>query len=147
MLATHLLDDIEGSAIAAMLRTIQILVLLADVNAAKRVIFRDYGLNTAQARQVASATPRRDLFYKTPQGSRLAWLDLDPAALAVCGCGGAALRRRAQEVMAQAGSAGFAAAWLRECDLDEEAEALETSQDASAGQHRDAATTPGQERQ
>ncbi len=104
VLATHQLDDIEGSAIAAMLKTIQVLVLLADPNAAKRHAFRDWGLNATQAAQVARAMPRRDVFFKTPEGSRLGQLTLDPAALAVCGCGGAA-QRRAFELITEAGPA------------------------------------------
>lgn len=125
VLATHLLDDIAGSPIAALLRTIQVLVLLADPNATKRAIFKEYGLNATQAHQLARAMPRRDLFYQTPQGSRLARLDLDPTALALCGCGGAAMRRQAQAVMRRAGPARFAPAWLAEHGLVEQADALE----------------------
>jgi type IV secretion system protein VirB4 len=133
VLATHLLDDIEGSPIAAMLRTIQVLILLADPNAAKRAIFKDYGLNATQALQVARAMPRRDVFYKTPQGSRLGRLELDPAALAVCSCGGAAMRRQAHAVMRRAGPARFAAAWLaKRGGLVKEAEALGFRESGSA---------------
>lgn len=125
VLATHLLDDIECSPIAALLRTIQVLILLADPNAAKRAIFKEYGLGATQAHQLARAIPRRDVFYKTPQGSRLARLDLDPIALAFCGCGGAAMRRQAHAVLRRAGPARFAAAWLAERGLLEEAHALD----------------------
>lgn len=136
VLATHLLDDIEGSPIAAMLRTIQVLVLLADPNATKRAIFKDYGLNTTQARQVAAAMPRRDVFYRTPQGSRLGRLDLDPAALAICGCGGAVMRRQAHAVMRRARPKRFAAAWLAARGLVEEADLLEPHDEAAtSAQH------------
>ncbi|MBF5094201.1 conjugal transfer protein TrbE [Azospirillum sp. INR13] len=126
VLATHQLDDIEGSAIAAMLKTIRVLLLLADSNAAKRALYRDWGLNAAEAALVANAMPRRDVFFKTPDGSRLGQLTLDPVALAVCGCGGAAQRRAAFETIAEAGPAGFAAAWLRRHRLSEAAEALDS---------------------
>ncbi|WP_255542800.1 hypothetical protein [Azospirillum sp. INR13] len=127
VLATHQLDDIEGSAIAAMLKTIQVLVLLADPNAAKRSILRDWGLNATQAAQVARAIPRRDVFFKTPEGSRLGQLTLDPAALAVCGCGGAAHKRRAFELRTDVGPQRFAAEWLRRHGLAEAADTLETT--------------------
>ena len=126
VLATHQLDDIEGSAIAAMLKTIQVLVLLADPNAAKRSILRDWGLNATQAAQVARAMPRRDVFFKTPEGSRLGQLTLDPAALAVCGCGGAAHKRRAFELRADVGPQRFAVEWLRRNGLKDAADTLET---------------------
>ncbi|QCO02847.1 ATPase, T2SS/T4P/T4SS family [Azospirillum argentinense] len=106
--------------------TIQVLVLLADPNAAKRSILRDWGLNATQAAQVARAMSRRDLFFKTPEGNRLGQLTLDPAALAVCGCGGAAHKRRAFELMANAGPQRFAAEWLRRNGLTEAADTLET---------------------
>lgn len=112
VLATHRLDDVAGSPVAAMLKTIPVLLLLADTTAASNPLLRDWGLNAAQASQVAQAIPRRDVFYRTPEGSRMGRLTLDPTALAVCGCGGAAQKRRAQAVMNQAGPAGFAAAWL-----------------------------------
>src|SRR3546814_8350836 len=95
VLATHLLDDIDGSPIAPILRTSQVLLLLPDANALSRSIFRDHGLSTNDARRLASAMPRRDVLYRTPEGSRLAQLNLDPVALAVCGCGGAAKIGRA----------------------------------------------------
>lgn len=125
VLATHQLDDIEGSSIAAMLKTIQVLVLLADPNAAKRPILREWGLNAAEAGLVARAMPRRDVFFKTPEGSRLGQLNLDPVALSVCACGGAAHRRAAFETMAAAGRDGFAAAWLRRHGLGTAADTLE----------------------
>ncbi|MFP5516972.1 MAG: conjugal transfer protein TrbE, partial [Alphaproteobacteria bacterium] len=101
------------------------LLLLADINAAKRRIVRDWGLNATQAAQVATAMPRRDVFFKTPEGSRLGQLTLDPIALAVCGCGGAAQRRAAFATMSEAGPDRFAVAWLRRHGLAEAADTLD----------------------
>lgn len=113
VLATHQLDDIAGSPVAAMLRTIPVLLLLPDPNAGRRAIFREFGLNAAETAQLAAALPRRDVLVHAPEGSQLARLDLDPVAQAFCACGGAARRREARAVMAAAGPDGFAAAWLR----------------------------------
>jgi type IV secretion system protein TrbE len=125
VLASHLLDDVEGSAIAALLRTIQVLVLLPDPNAASRAIYRDWGLTRTLAQRLARAAPRRDLLYRTPEGARLARLDLDPVARAVCACGGAAQRRQARAVLAEAGRHRFAAAWLRAQGLEAAARELD----------------------
>lgn len=47
--------------------------------------YRDLGLNDRELEIIASATPKRDYYVKSPLGSRLVRLDLGPVALAFIG--------------------------------------------------------------
>ena len=54
-------------------------------NSANARGYRDLGLNDREIDLVASATPKRDYYVKSPLGSRLVRLDLGPVALAFLG--------------------------------------------------------------
>lgn len=51
-------------------------------------------MNERQIELIATATPKREYFFVTPEGSRLFELDLSPAVLAVYGLAGPAARGR-----------------------------------------------------
>jgi type IV secretion system protein VirB4 len=138
VLSTHLLEDIEGSPVAAMLKTIRCIIALHDANATKRTVrvgekvksvYREYGFNWRQAKALEEMAPARDLLFKAPQGTRVGRLHLSPLELAICGQGGEAARTRSEAVMARAGPGRFAAEWLREMGFHGEAAELEGMED------------------
>lgn len=62
--------------------------------------YRTFGLNDRQIELVSRATPRRDYYLVSPEGSRLFQLGLSDAALAVFGLAGPADRERVSGLVA-----------------------------------------------
>lgn len=65
--------------------------------------YRAFGLTSRQIEIIATATPRRDYYVTTREGSRLIRLDLSPGALAVLGLSGPEGRRHVEDLRDQHG--------------------------------------------
>ena len=120
--ATQSLADIAGSAIApALIESCPQRIFLPDARAIEpqaRETYARFGLNDRQIALIAGATPKRDYYLQSRRGNRLFELGLGPVALAFCAASAPADRALIDRVLAKAGSAGFAAAWLSARGLD-----------------------------
>ncbi len=101
--------------------------------------YRAMGLNDRQVEILARATPKRDYYVVTPQGSRLFRLDLSPGALAVLGLAGPAAREEVAEARARWGEA-----WLGRYlgELGHEELAALVAGDATSGSSGSGASSP-----
>lgn len=136
--ATQSLADVKDSTIApAIIESCASRIFLPNPQATEpqiRTIYESFGLNARQIDIVATAQPKRDYYYQSRLGNRLFDLDLGPVALAFAGAGTPADQRDIDRVVADAGMAGFADAWLRYRDLGWAADLLSHSPSAvSAG--------------
>ncbi|HBO6754424.1 TPA: conjugal transfer protein TrbE, partial [Pseudomonas aeruginosa] len=73
---------------------------------------------------VATAQPKRDYYYQSRLGNRLFDLDLGLATLAFAGASTPQDQRDMDRVLLDAGTPGFAGAWLRHRGLDWAADLL-----------------------
>jgi type IV secretion system protein VirB4 len=73
--------------------------------------YRTFGLNDRQIEILARATPKRQYFAVTPEGSRLFHLDLSPAVLAVYSLAGPEARRTVAQLQEEHGP-GWLEGWL-----------------------------------
>jgi type IV secretion system protein VirB4 len=114
--ATQSLADIADSSIApAIIESCPQRIFLANDRAIEpqaRTAYERFGLNERQVELIARATPKRHYYLQSAQGNRLFELGLGPIALCFCGVSDAASQRRIDAVLARAGRAGFARAWL-----------------------------------
>ncbi|KRE89448.1 conjugal transfer protein TrbE [Frateuria sp. Soil773] len=120
--ATQSLADIKDSAIApAIIESCASRIFLANPQAFEpqiRTIYESFGLTDRQIEIVATAEPKRDYYYQSRLGNRLFDLDLGPIALAFAGASTPQDQRDIDRVLLDAGTPGFAGAWLRHRDLD-----------------------------
>lgn len=83
-------------------------------------LYAEIGCNVREIANIATATPKRDYYLKSPLGSRMVQLDLGPVALAFlstpAGMTLDALRPAVSELAAREGE-GWPAAWLRRFDV------------------------------
>jgi type IV secretion system protein TrbE len=79
--------------------------------------YRAFGLNERQIDLVARATPKRDYYVDTPDGSRMIQLDLSPGALALLAAAGPRARQEADR-LAAAGGAAWPERYLRDLGHD-----------------------------
>lgn len=125
---TQSLADVKDSAIApAIIESCATRIFLPNAQATEpqiRSIYQGFGLNARQIEIVAQAQPTRDYYYQSRLGNRVFELGLGPVALAFAGASTPEHQRAIDEVLAQAGHADFAAAWLRRQGLDWAAELL-----------------------
>ncbi|MCW2387165.1 type IV secretion system protein VirB4 [Sphingobium sp. B11D3B] len=126
--ATQSLADIETSPIAsAIIEGCPTRIFLPNERAAEpqiAAIYARFGLNARQIEILSRATPKRDYYCQSRRGNRLFELGLGEVALAFAAASSKADQRRIGELVAAHGSAGFAAHWLRSCDLDWAADLL-----------------------
>ncbi|MCO8611172.1 conjugal transfer protein TrbE [Burkholderia multivorans] len=120
--ATQSLADIKDSSIApAIIESCASRIFLPNPQATEpqiRAIYEGFGLNSRQIEIVATAEPKRDYYYQSRLGNRLFDLDLGPATLAFVGASTPQDQRDIDRVLLNAGTAGFAGAWLRHSGLD-----------------------------
>jgi type IV secretion system protein VirB4 len=120
--ATQSLADIKDSSIApAIIESCASRIFLPNPQATEpqiRTIYEGFGLNSRQIEIVATAEPRRDYYYQSRLGNRLFDLDLGPATLAFVGASTPQDQRDIDHVLMNAGTPGFAGAWLRHGGLD-----------------------------
>ncbi|SAL09595.1 conjugal transfer ATPase TrbE [Caballeronia sordidicola] len=120
--ATQSLADIKDSSIApAIIESCASRIFLPNPQATEpqiRTIYEGFGLNSRQIEIVATAEPKRDYYYQSRLGNRLFDLDLGPATLAFAGASTPQDQRDIDRVLLNAGTPGFAGAWLRHSGLD-----------------------------
>jgi type IV secretion system protein VirB4 len=120
--ATQSLADIERSPIApALVESCPSRIFLPSPQAAEpqlRGIYEGFGLNDRQIDIIARATPKLDYYYQSRLGVRLFDLDLGPVALAFAGASRPEDQMAMHQIVAEQGTQGFAAAWLRYKGLD-----------------------------
>ncbi|VVE57952.1 Type IV secretion system protein virB4 [Pandoraea horticolens] len=120
--ATQSLADIKDSSIApAIIESCASRIFLPNPQATEpqiRTIYEGFGLNGRQIEIVATAEPKRDYYYQSRLGNRLFDLDLGPATLAFVGASTPQDQRDIDHVLLNAGTPGFAGAWLRHSGLD-----------------------------
>jgi type IV secretion system protein VirB4 len=120
--ATQSLADIKDSSIApAIIESCASRIFLPNPQATEpqiRTIYECFGLNSRQIEIVATAQPKRDYYYQSRLGNRLFDLDLGPIALAFAGASTPQDQRDIDRVLLDAGTRGFAGAWLRHRGLE-----------------------------
>lgn len=77
-----------------------------------RKVYEGLGLNERQIELIARATPKRHYYLQSRLGNRLFELGLGPVALALCGASDPSVQGQIDQVLAEHGEAGFAAAFL-----------------------------------
>jgi type IV secretion system protein TrbE len=115
--ATQSLVDVQTSSIApAVVESCASRIFLPNPQAGEpqvRTIYEGFGLNARQIGIVAHAQPKRDYYYQSRLGNRVFDLGLGQVALAFAAAGSPEDQRDIDDVLAQSGTDGFAAAWLR----------------------------------
>jgi type IV secretion system protein VirB4 len=114
--ATQSLADIERSTIApAIVESCPTRIFLPNERAAEPQISRIYegfGLSGRQIEIVSRATPKRDYYCQSRRGNRLFELGLGDVALAFAAASSRDDQRHIDQILAEHGGDGFAAAWL-----------------------------------
>lgn len=127
--ATQSLSDLLESPIAsALIENCPTRVFLPNASAldpAIRPAYDAFKLNEQQVRLIATAVPKRQYYYHSPEGSRLFELALSDAELAFFGAGNAHDQRVIQQVLARHGKERFALHYLQAKGLTSEANELE----------------------
>ena len=126
--ATQSLADIAGSSIApAIIESCPQRIFLPNDRAVEpqgRAAYERFGLNERQIELIARATPKRHYYLQSRRGNRLFELGLGPIALALCGASSPTDQQRIDRVLAEHEAEQFAAAFLRDADLDWAADLL-----------------------
>jgi type IV secretory pathway VirB4 component len=114
--ATQSLDDLSSSPISQILLESCFTRLMLPNPRAKEPklakIYLDLGLTPEHVTLIAEATPKRDVFYDSPRGSRLLSLRLGPIAAALCGANKPADTRLCREILETYGVEKFAKNFL-----------------------------------
>jgi type IV secretory pathway VirB4 component len=114
--ATHSLDDLSSSPISQiLLESCFTRLLLPNPRATEpelTEIYTDLGLTPEQVSLIAEATPKRDIFYDSPRGSRLFSLRLGPIAATLCGANKPPDARLCREIIQMYGPDKFAKNFL-----------------------------------
>lgn len=136
MFATQSLADIKDSSIApAVIESCASRIFLPNPQATEpqiRTIYEGFGLNSRQIEIVATAQPKRDYYYQSRLGNRLFDLDLGPTTLAFAGASTPQDQRDMDRMLLDAGTPGFAGAWLRHRGLDWAADLLPSAPAATS---------------
>ncbi len=138
ILATQSLADIVDSPLAsAILESCPNRIFLpnpAALEPATLRYYRDLGLNDRQIAIIQSATPRRDYFYVSREGSRLFQLELGPLAKALCASGTATEQALVERLMGVSTRESFASAFLDQCGLPHWAERIRGARNVGVSQ-------------
>jgi len=114
--ASQELADVETSTIAStIIEACLTRIFLPNDRAREprsRAFYERLGLNGRQIELIANATAKRDYYLVCRDGCRLFELGLGPAALAFVGASRPEDHTLIDRVLAEAGAASFAAAWL-----------------------------------
>jgi len=134
--ATQSLADIDGSVIApAIIESCPTRILLPNERALEpqiAAIYRRFGLNDRQIEILSRATPKREYYCQSRRGNRLFELGLSEVALAFTAASAKSDQTAIDELFAEHGRDGFAAAWLRRKDLDWAADMLTRNQEVTS---------------
>ncbi|MEP9360105.1 conjugal transfer protein TrbE [Sphingomonas sp. KR3-1] len=122
LFATQSLADIASSTIApAIVESCPQRILLPNDRAIEpqgREAYARFGLNERQIELVSRATPKRQYYLQSARGNRLFELGLGPVALTLCGASDPESQKRIDALLAEHGSADFAANFLSDAGLD-----------------------------
>jgi type IV secretory pathway VirB4 component len=133
--ATQSLADIDGSTIApAIIESCPTRLFLPNERALEpqiATIYRRFGLNDRQIEILSRATPKRDYYCQSRRGNRLFELGLSEVALAFTAASSKTDQAAIATLMAEAGKAGFAVAWLRSKGLNWAADMLTQNSEVS----------------
>ena len=134
--ATQSLADIKDSTIApAIIESCASRIFLPNPQATEpqiRTIYEGFGLNSRQIEIIATAQPKRDYYYQSRLGNRLFDLDLGPVTLAFAGASTPQDQRAIDSALRDAGTPGFAGAWMRHRGLDWAADLLPSAPSAAS---------------
>jgi type IV secretion system protein VirB4 len=130
--ALHQITD-EGTELSALGRMLQVncpsryfLPNAEAMTPALRMVYAHFGLTETEMQMLATARPTQDLYYSCQElGKRLFHLKLSPFILDCLARNSEADHARMDELLAQEGREGFAAAWLRQHGYDAAATMLE----------------------
>jgi type IV secretion system protein VirB4 len=126
--ATQSLADIDGSAIAPVIvESCPTRLFLPNERALEpqiTAIYRRFGLNDRQIEILSRATPKRDYYCQSRRGNRLFELGLSDVALAFTAASAKTDQTDIAELLTDDGRERFAAAWLRQRELDWAADML-----------------------
>ncbi len=115
--ATQSFADITGSAIApALLDNCPTKIYLPNRDALSEGVVKNYtnfGLNARQINLIATAVPKRDYYYTSPNGNRLFDMGLGPVTLTVAGSNDKVDQILMDELLAKHGRAGFEEAFFK----------------------------------
>jgi len=115
--ATQSLADIQRSVIApSLIESCPTRIFLPNAEARTPQIadfYSAFGLNGRQVEIIAAAAPKREYYYQSASGHRLFELGLGPIALAAAGSSSPSDHRLIDQALAEAGPAGFSAAFFR----------------------------------
>jgi type IV secretion system protein TrbE len=121
-LATQELADVMNSPIRdVILASCPTKILLPNPEAnesSSRAMYEVIGLNDREIQLLAHATPKRDYYYKSPEGRRIFSFGLGPTTLSFVGCSGQQDIRAVRQLM-QAHGERWPAFWLRQRGLDQ----------------------------
>jgi len=136
--ATQELADVEASTIAAtILEACPTRIFLPNDRAREprtRAFYESLGLNSRQIALIGEAAPKRDYYVQTRNGARLIDLSLGPTALTFLGASTPNDQRAIDLVLAEAGPAEFAHAWLEHKGLADAALAFKRFETSSGAQ-------------
>jgi type IV secretion system protein VirB4 len=117
LFATQSLADIAGSTIApAIIESCPQRIFLPNDRAIEpqgRATYERFGLNQRQIELIARATPKRHYYLQSARGNRLFELGLGPVTLSLCGSSDPASQKTIDTIVAEHGTADFAAHFLR----------------------------------
>ncbi len=120
--ATQSLADIADSTIApSIIESCPQRILLANDRAGEpqsRAAYQRFGLNDRQIELISRATQKRHYYLQSARGNRLFELGLGPVALALCGAADPATQAAIDALLADGGTADFAARFLHQAGLD-----------------------------
>jgi type IV secretion system protein VirB4 len=114
--ATQSLRDIANSPIApAIIDSCLTKIYLANANAfddQTAEAYRSFGLNEREIQIISMATPKRQYYYKSVNGSRLFELALGPIALAYVAASSKEDQRMIRQTLSEKGKEAFNTEWL-----------------------------------
>jgi len=121
--ATQNLQDITDSKIApAIMESCPTKIFLPNPNALDerlKGLYYSFGLNDSEREIIATATPKKNYYYKSVLGSRLFDLALGPCALAYCAASRKEDQQMVKYLLAKNTDGNFNEAWLRYKNLPE----------------------------
>lgn len=122
LFATQSLDDVAQSAIFdTVLSSCQSRIFLPDklaITESRQELYRRFGLNRQQVNLLAHATPQREYYYDSPDGSRLFNLALEkcPFTLSYVAVGDVSIAK-CRRILDTYGQERFNEIWCKENDL------------------------------
>lgn len=126
--ATQNLEDVSKCTIApAIMDSCPTKIFLPNSNAMDdrlKSLYYSFGLNDKEREIISTATPKRQYYYSSVQGSRLFDLAMGPCALAYCASSSQEDQEMSRSILAKYGKEEFNEEWLKYKNLPEAIEFL-----------------------